>query len=677
MTLKRQLLLVSLLALMLPWAGGQFIRETESALRVSQQQMLAGTARAVADYLARYPEDFPLTSGDASRAGDQLYGHPLETTPAIDGYFDDWTIGEASLQTLDDGNIRYAVGLRGGNLYLFVAVDDPQVVYTSRPSLAPGPASGYADRVLLYSANPPYLEESLSFAAEAPGRVVPYLQTAFGFEAESAVQAVWQDVPGGYHLEARIARARLGTHLGLVVENTASATQAGRRSTSFSGDTPGLFVSRSAELTAIAEDLVQQNMRLIVTDAAGWRIATAGALKETAAASAGGVSRWLRYAYDALVESGTEAIFAEPDPSGREQQPYVSAALGGERDTAWFRSPDSSRAIVAVAEPVPGENGSIGSVVLQQGTDAILSLTNQGLTRLMNLTLIAMLVVAGSLLGYASWLSRRIQKLSIAAVDALDNDTLGNRLPSSNSVDEIGDLSRSFSNVLAQIGEYNQYLRTLASKLSHELRTPLAIVTSSLENLEQEPLSEASAGYTARAKDGAQRLRRILSAMSEANRVEELMRNVEPEHFDLAAALNSAASAYRDIYPAREFEVIINSDNCPVTGSPELVIQMLDKLVANAVSFSGDGEKLLLRLSKDGNFLRLDVVNPGPPLPNNMRSQLFDSMVSIRPGRDNEHLGLGLFIARVVAEGHRGRIAAENIAGGVCFSVWLPEVPTE
>ena len=48
MTLRRQLLLVSLLTLILPWAGCQFIRETESALREGQQNMLAGTAQAIA-----------------------------------------------------------------------------------------------------------------------------------------------------------------------------------------------------------------------------------------------------------------------------------------------------------------------------------------------------------------------------------------------------------------------------------------------------------------------------------------------------------------------------------------------------------------------------------------------------------------------------------------------------
>ena len=59
MTLKRQLFLVSLLALLLPWAGCEFIRETESALRSGQQQMLAGTARALANSMAGYAEEYP------------------------------------------------------------------------------------------------------------------------------------------------------------------------------------------------------------------------------------------------------------------------------------------------------------------------------------------------------------------------------------------------------------------------------------------------------------------------------------------------------------------------------------------------------------------------------------------------------------------------------------------
>ena len=84
MNLKRQLLLVSLLTLVLPWAGCQFIRETESALRQSQQQMLSGTARAVAESLERYPEEFPAPLGANETPADQLYGHRLDTEPLVE-----------------------------------------------------------------------------------------------------------------------------------------------------------------------------------------------------------------------------------------------------------------------------------------------------------------------------------------------------------------------------------------------------------------------------------------------------------------------------------------------------------------------------------------------------------------------------------------------------------------
>ena len=84
MNLRRQLLLVSLLTLMLPWAGCEFIRETESALRAGQQQMLAGTARAVASSLSQYAEEFPVRD-QAFPVDDQLYVHALQSQPSIDG----------------------------------------------------------------------------------------------------------------------------------------------------------------------------------------------------------------------------------------------------------------------------------------------------------------------------------------------------------------------------------------------------------------------------------------------------------------------------------------------------------------------------------------------------------------------------------------------------------------
>ena len=386
----------------------------------------------------------------------------------------------------------------------------------------------------------------------------------------------------------------------------------------------------------------------------------------------GAVSAWMRIAYEAVVESGQDAELAEPDASGRESLPYVVAALRGEASETWFRSADGGGAVVAVAQPIESGNTIVGALVLQQGTEAILSLTNERLSQLIYVTVIATLVAALALLGYASWLSRRIRRLSIAAEDALENDDLHSTLPSALDGDEVGDLSRSFSHVLHQLGEYNEYLRTLASKLSHELRTPLAIVSSSLENLEHEPLSDASAEYAARAKSGTDRLRRILTAMSEASRVEELMQHAEAVDFDVHVVLQSTVAAYRDVYPARQFEFACELTEGPASGSPELMIQMLDKLVDNAVDFSDDNDIIEVGLEHRDDSLIITVANPGPSLPERMRTQLFDSMISVRGSDGDEHLGLGLYVAKLISEGHGGSISADNIDGGVQFSVTLP-----
>ena len=671
MNLKRQLLLVSLLTLMLPWAGCEFIRETESALRTGQQQMLAATARAVANSMAQYREEFPAED-DAFNAAEQLYIHALKSRPEIDGYFDDWSLEKTSLRSIrgTDGPIQVALGAFGQTIYVYVEVSDRNVVYATSKSIVLDDGSQHADRVNLVSSNPPYLEDVITFAAEAPGRILSYKKNAYGFAPEPAITARWQDAPGGYRLEARIPAALLGNHLGVAVNNTESAARPGTRSSTFSGTIPGPTARVSAEISAIAKSLVQPGMRLLITDAKGWRLAAAGELENTTSATRLGFAR---RAYDLLVESGKEAVFAEPDPLGREQQAYVGSALQGREMGSWFRSTTSGKAIVAVAAPIAAGGDTFGAVVLQQGTDAILSLTNEGLARLINVTLIATLLVAGTLLGYATWLSRRIRHLSIAAEAAVESETLQAALPSALAGDEIGDLSRSFSSVLQQLGDYNEYLRSLASKLSHELRTPLAIVTSSLENLEHETLSEAGLGYTARAREGADRLRRILSAMSEANRVEELMTNAEPEVFDLREVLESTVNAYRDVYKGRSFEFDCELADANMQGSPELLIQMLDKLVDNAVDFSQENDTISIGLKETDNSREISVANPGPPLPERMRTQMFDSMVSMRPGQDARHLGLGLYIARLIATGHGGRISADNADDGVILRVRLPK----
>jgi signal transduction histidine kinase len=112
-----------------------------------------------------------------------------------------------------------------------------------------------------------------------------------------------------------------------------------------------------------------------------------------------------------------------------------------------------------------------------------------------------------------------------------------------------------------------------------------------------------------------------------------------------------------------------------LSAAPDLLAQMLDKLVDNAVDFCPpDGEIRLCLEPVDADLL-LRVENTGPLLPRQMQDQLFDSLVSVRPERgEKTHLGLGLYIVRLIAEFHGASASAGNLPDGtgVAFSIRIP-----
>jgi signal transduction histidine kinase len=316
------------------------------------------------------------------------------------------------------------------------------------------------------------------------------------------------------------------------------------------------------------------------------------------------------------------------------------------------------------------------AIVLEQGSDAILTLTNDALVRLMTFTLLASVLAAGTLLGFATLLSFRVRRLARAAETALSpQGEIAAALPGQRARDELGALSRSFTDLLSRLREYTDYLRTLKGKLAHELRTPLAVVSTSLDNIEREPRGADLSPYFKRLREGSNRLNSIIDAMSEATAIEQAVADVTPEPFDLAAVVAECVGAYRDVYPERVFSLANRATRATVAGSPDLIAQMFDKLVDNAVSFSAPGSAIDIDLDERQDDVRLSVRNTGPLLPSTMRSQLFDSLVSIRKGGgERRHLGLGLYVAALIARAHGGRIEADNLddGSGVAFCISLP-----
>jgi signal transduction histidine kinase len=116
--------------------------------------------------------------------------------------------------------------------------------------------------------------------------------------------------------------------------------------------------------------------------------------------------------------------------------------------------------------------------------------------------------------------------------------------------------------------------------------------------------------------------------------------------------------------------------------APELIAQALDKLLDNALSFTPADGWLRLTLGPREDGAEITLANQGPSLPASMQARLFDSLVSLRekatPG-DAPHLGLGLYVVRLVAERHGGSASAGNLAdgSGVAFTLRLRNMPRQ
>jgi two-component system sensor histidine kinase ChvG len=399
-------------------------------------------------------------------------------------------------------------------------------------------------------------------------------------------------------------------------------------------------------------------------------LALAGSLKrEGAAVEESFTQRVLGLLIPHPNEDFDDAIADDVLATGRE----IAGALAGRPGVRLRNTPDGKAVVISAAHPIWNGDEVAGAVVVEESTNPILSVRSLALERLLVVTLAVFAFAAAVLIWLATRISTRIRRLRDEAETAIDaRGRIARLVTAQDAGDEIGDLSRSFSAMLGKLSQHHAYLESMASRLSHELRTPIAVVRSSLENLKLAPADARV--YIERAEEGLRRLGTILTRMSEATRLEQGLAAEKREPFDLAAVVAGCVEGYRLAYPGQAFELALPGEQATAGGSPDLAAQLLDKIVANAVDFSAAsgrrGEPVRISLSVSNGLIELRVENKGPLLPEAMRGRLFQSMVSVRGERRGEgtgaepHLGLGLYVAQLIAEFHGGGIHARNLASG-------------
>jgi len=706
-SIRLQLMVLSLFLFTIPYLGYNYVWELEQYLRNGQEQTMIGTARAVATALHERPALFDSQSAYLQdvRPGTDLYAPPIPSPIRLDGELNDWQQVSELISEYDgdevieyyngyDGkptslSFTHMVGRYGQFLYAMFEVSDDTLLWRQPNSLS----VETGDHLLVGMETP---QGDLARYVVAPyesGWVNAYklaknTTTTRAVENALSIQGRWQETATGYNIELRFPLSMTTGGLAFTLVDVDNGTNRLKQYALGSANTKvlselGTVITPSPEIERILAGLKYADSRVWVVDKHKRVLARAGDIQ-----SATGIevdkkespsnpvwhwveSKWLLPLYYQILTRPPADFIDELDDAYALVGQDLGTVLNGQPESLWRLSPDNKAIVLSAAYPIFIEGNVMGAVIVEQTTNGIRTLRNRALEQLFHVILAVMSIGTLGLLLFATRISNRIRSLrddTEAVID--DNGKIIGTLPASNQRDEIGDLSRSFADVLSRLQQYNSYLENMASRLSHELRTPIAVVKSSLDMLSHVNDTSQQAVFVERAQSGVNRLSTILNSMSEATRLEQAIAQEDMAQFNIVEVIQGCVEGYKHAYAQRIWRFSTSDNTLPVYGSAELVAQLFDKVISNAVDFSQDNDEIVISLEKKDKQVFLSVSNPGPLLPQGMKSQLTQSMVSVR--KENEmqntthspHLGLGLYIANMIANFHKGQLLLNDKTDG-------------
>lgn len=654
LSLKWRILLISCVFLLIPLASWLIDSKFESDLErdnFQQTNQQANNLRAFFEQLIKHDNNFRHKL-DTDITQPTLQVALRETGIVVDGFSDEWypyhgfgiriqNFGQVSELNLVEDQQYF---------YLLLNVEDNQVVYRQDLDM-----TGLSDKIELQLGN-----YRLQFAPLAPGRVAALRQTSNGYRDISAIYAVWQESSKGYQLEIRVPRDLVGSTFSAEIhdvdtENKQLELEGLYSFTNFEQVVLGSMLSVGALSRLEADDY-----RVMVINLSGDIVYGYGQPHQKIK------DHWRNQLWlDDLRPIETRG--SKVSLSSQE----LDKTLAGKSQEQLINE-GSLVAYSRILQPLYDGDQVVGALILESSAiNHKLYLRDFWLRMLLLMLLFWVLMVW--------WLYRSSKDYSLRIVELRDitEEAVSEQGQIRHVIqreeyydDEVADLTNTFSHLTTRLKQHHDYQEKLVARLNHELRTPIAIIRSSLDNLSADNLSELDAQMLQTAQSGASRMSQTLSRLSEATRLEQAIKSADKDTFEVSKMLRDLTQAYATNWPQHQFQFKSELDEVHLNGSRDLFVQMMDKLITNAVDFDDRSSPIKISFKIVDSRLVFEVSNRGAVIDKKALKSVFSLMHSSRK-HSGGHLGLGLYLAKLIANFHNGHITAKNHrdGGGVSLLV--------
>lgn len=245
--------------------------------------------------------------------------------------------------------------------------------------------------------------------------------------------------------------------------------------------------------------------------------------------------------------------------------------------------------------------------------------------------------------------------------------------------DEIGMLARAISDMTHGLRMRIDAVESFAADVAHEIKNPLASLRSATESLGKVDDPELRKQLLDIAGHDVRRIDRLVTEISEASRIDAELSRATFERIDLAILIRNIIGSREDRSENDGHAIHFDGGVRPaiVMGEPSRLERVITNLLDNAVSFSPPDAAVEIALGERDGWISLTVCDEGPGIPEERREQVFQRFHSVRPDAEDfgQHSGLGLAIARSIAQAHDGTLTASprpDGKPGACLELGLP-----
>jgi two-component system sensor histidine kinase BaeS len=275
---------------------------------------------------------------------------------------------------------------------------------------------------------------------------------------------------------------------------------------------------------------------------------------------------------------------------------------------------------------------------------------------------------------FAAYFAMRLSRPASRVAAGLDRITAGDlesTIPETGTA-EIARIARSANRMQRELSQEREIRKRWAQDVAHDLRTPIAALKAQFEAM-QDGVLDATPERLGRTLGEINRIEDLVTGLEELTRLESPEMQLQREQIPVEALLTEAAEMIRPVALGKEAVVAIEAGLAELDADRGLLSRALSNFLSNAVRHVEQGGSITLFARRQDNAAVLGVHNTGEPIPANEIDRVVERLYRGDQARASVGSGLGLTIARQIAELHDGELKIVSDAGrGTSVALYLP-----